>query len=294
MADFCDGGPEGANEVRAAAAEVPIDVIVLGRLREPQTSDAVKADAALSDTQSSELETLLLTADGFATSTINDYGDRAWQEIAARVRAAGKLLAVHLAEQSNQSAVSLALRGRNDFERVVSLMPDHVVHLTQISPRGLEAVVASGLQVVMCPRSNAMLGIGYPPLLELLKQNHPVALGTDNLMINTPNLWREMEYTAKSFRALRHDPKAISAHDLLRAASINGATALKVDSNLGTIDVGKRADFILVRLPYPQTNDPSEVKSFLAHRVELWDIVGRFYRGRWIGTGSDQGVPISE
>ena len=280
--------------MRVAAAEVAIDVIVLGRLREPQTSDAVKADAALSSAQLSELEILLATADGFATSTINDYGDRAWQEIGSRVRAAGKLLAVHLAEQSNQCAASLTLRGRTDFERVVSLMPDHAVHLTEISPRGLEAVVASGLQVVMCPRSNAMLGIGHPPLLELLKQDHPVALGTDNLMINAPNLWREMEYTAKSFRALRHDPQALSAHDLLRAASINGAKALRLGSELGTIEVDKRADFTLIRLPGPRTNSPSEVKSFLAHRVELWDIVGRFYRGRWIAVGSAQDEAVSE
>lgn len=290
VADFCDGGAAGAAEVKQAALGLPIDVIVLGRLGAPQTREAVAADASLTQTQRTELENVLATADGFATATVNDYSDRAWQEIRARVGAAGKQLAVHLAEHTDQRTLSFQLCGRSDVDRVLAFSPDHVVHLTEITALDLDRIVTGGIPVVACPRANAVLGLGQPPLWELAKRQHPVALGTDNLMINNPNLWREMEYAGKSIRAARRDPKAISPDDLLLAATAGGAAALLLD-DLGAIDVNMRADLVIVRFPSFGTPTVEEKKAWITHRLEPWNIVGRFYKGRWLPSArSDEAV----
>lgn len=290
VADFCDGGAAGAAEVKKAASGLPIDVIVLGRLSAPQTREAVAADASLTESQRTELESVLATADGFATATVNDYSDRAWQEIRSRVGAAGKLLAVHLAEHADQRTLSLQLCGRSDVERALAFSPDHVVHLTEITAPDLDCVVARGIPAVACPRSNAMLGLGAPPLWELAQRQHPIALGTDNLMLNSPNLWREMEYAAKSIRSARRDPKAITPDHLLLAATTSGAAALRLD-DLGAINIGMRADLVLVRFPSFGTPTAAEKKAWITHRLEPWDIIGRFYKGRWlphaVAVGSD-------
>ena len=283
LADFCDGGLQGIAEVHAAAADVPIDVIVFGRLSAPQDAAAVRANAPLSAIQRSELDQVLELADGFATATINDYSDRAWQEIRGRTQQIGKMLAVHLAEHADQCAASLALCGRSDVERVLEIEPDHVVHLTQVSMDGLAAVERHNIPVVVCPRSNAMTGIGYPPLDELMRSQHPVALGSDNVMLNAPNLWREMEYAAKSLRAARLDPCVIDPRELLRCATVNGARALRLNGVYGSIDVDNRADFLLVANVFTcMPPNGSEVYGMLAHRLEPQDIVGRFRSGTWL------------
>jgi cytosine/adenosine deaminase-related metal-dependent hydrolase len=283
VADFCDGGAQGVAEVRAAAADVPIDVIVLGRLTSHQSALAVSANAPLSSAQQSELDQMLELADGFATATVNDYSDCAWRQIRDRARRAGKMIALHLAEHTDQCATSRALCGRSDMERVVDIAPDHVVHLTQASTETLARVKERGIPVVVCPRSNAMTGAGYPPFIELASDCHPAALGTDNVMLNAPNLWREMEYAGKSLRAARRDPAAITARDLLVAATMNGARALRLDHVLGSIDLGKRADLMIVaNVLTPSTADRQQLWAMLAHRVEPHDIVGRFRGGEWL------------
>jgi cytosine/adenosine deaminase-related metal-dependent hydrolase len=287
VADFCDGGMAGVDEVKEAAEGVPIDTVVLGRLSATQTREAVASDAPLSDAQRGELDRLLTIADGFAAATVNDYGDRAWQEIRRRVRAAGKLLAVHLAEHARQRELSLQLRGRSDVDRVLAFAPDHVVHLTAIASLDIDRVVAAGIPVVACPRSNAMLGLGEPPLWQFAQRDHPVALGTDNLMINSPNIWREMEYAAKSIRATRRDANAITPDSLIRAASLGGAAALRLE-DLGSIDVGKRADFVLLRFPSFGVPNAAERRAWIAHRLEPENVVGRFYKGRWLPSTDTQ------
>lgn len=288
LADFCDNGVQGVAEVRAASRGLPIDMVVLGRLSAPQGRDAVRGNVGLSQTQKSELDQLLEIADGFATATVNDYSDRAWSEIRSRARVAGKIVAVHLAEQANQCALSLALCGKSDVDRVLAIEPDHVVHLTEITPQGFDAVVKSGIPVVVCPRSSAMIGLGYPPLVELVSRHHAAGLGTDNVMLNSPNIWREMEFAAKSNRAARRNPSAIDARELLKCATTNSANALRLGRILGSIEIRKRADFIIIRNIIPHVQNVAEIYAMLAHRLEPRDIVGRFRKGVWIPNAAGQ------
>src|SRR3546814_7833165 len=89
-----------------------------------RSSDLLAAD------QRRELEAVLGVADGFAAATMNQYGEDAWSEIAQAVRSAGKLLAVHVAEDRRHLEESRSGTGRTYIERAVTMGVDHIVHLT--------------------------------------------------------------------------------------------------------------------------------------------------------------------
>jgi cytosine/adenosine deaminase-related metal-dependent hydrolase len=111
-----------------------------------------------------------------------------------------------------------------------------------------------------------MLGAGIPRIKELMESNL-VALGTDNVMINSLNMFREMEFAFKIARGLSRDP-TISGRDVLRAATLNGRKILGLDSN--AIEEGKEANFIILgRRKY--LYDPIVA---IMHRYEAGDIRG--------------------
>jgi len=282
VGDFCDGGVQGVLETREATRDLPVDIVILGRLRSPQTTDAVRANSPLTPSQKSELDELLDVADGFATATVNDYSDEAWRDIGRKLRSLKKFMSMHLAESAEQRVTSLDLCGRDDVTRALEIEPDQLVHLTQIRPEDLDRIIRSQIPIVACPRSNGAMGLGYPPIMRLLDAHHQVALGTDNVMLNSGNLWRELEYSAKAYRAIEGTSHAPSSRELLKCVMAHGARALGREASFGAIEIGKRADFVIVRSAVLSGVDPRDWPSLLAHRLEPYDILGRFYNGVWL------------
>jgi cytosine/adenosine deaminase-related metal-dependent hydrolase len=282
VGDFCDGGVAGVEEVREAAVDLDVEVVIFGRLFESVRDVALPVEQ-LTLAQRTELEQVLAAADGFATATVNDYGETAWRSIAEVARSQKKLMAVHAAEHADHTLLSMHSTGRTDVERALGYGVDHVVHLTSASPETLAPIIKSRCSVVMCPRSNALTGAGWPPLDTLLAAGVPVALGTDNVMLNSGNVWRELEFSSKCARAVRRNPAAIEARDLLISATLNGALALVRAHDSGSIDVGKLANLVVLRLDVPPLKFTCDPFSTLVHRVEQTNIVGHFFHGRWQG-----------
>ncbi len=128
-----------------------------------------------------------------------------------------------------------------DSERALSpdLLAVHAVHLNQAD---IDVVKGTGTSVVLVPRSNYNLGVGKAPVQLLLEAGVPLALGTDSLASSDSlSLWDEMRFLLDEF------PGVFTAKDALRLATIGGAQALKRDSEAGTLEPGKRADFIVVQ-----------------------------------------------
>ena len=96
--------------------------------------------------------------------------------------------------------------------------------------------------MVSCPRSNGTLGVGIPPLRDILKHKINVLLGTDNIMFNSPNMLREMEFALKVTRGYYRE--YIPPVEIFKMATLNAAKALGL--NIGTIEEGKLADIMLV------------------------------------------------
>ncbi|MCP3981748.1 MAG: amidohydrolase family protein [bacterium] len=115
----------------------------------------------------------------------------------------------------------------------------HCVHLEHHDHSKLQA---RGATVVTCPRSNRYLGVGSAPVPALLREGVPIALGTDSLASN-PDLDLFAEIAA-----LREEHPGLAPAAILRIATLNGATALGLADRLGSIEPGKLAELVVVRI----------------------------------------------
>ena len=124
------------------------------------------------------------------------------------------------------------------------LGPDSlVVHGVQFAADDLARLKTAGSTLVSCPRSNAYVGAGAPPLESFYAAGVPVAFGTDSLAsVDDLNMFSEVA------EAHRIAP-AVPARNLLRSATLTAAQALRYDRDYGSIEAGKRAALIAVRVP---------------------------------------------
>lgn len=163
---------------------------------------------------------------GVGLSSTRDY-DRGFVDDVMRIaRREGKRIAIHAGEA-----------GRDDIEGALALEPDILIHLSRAERSDLRDVAESGASVVVCPRSNLFTRAGLPDVEAMLSLGINVCVGTDNLMINSTNILREMELLSK---ALVRDDRQV-----FMMCTINGARALGMEERLGSIDPGKEARVIV-------------------------------------------------
>jgi cytosine/adenosine deaminase-related metal-dependent hydrolase len=183
-------------------------------------------------------------------------------------------LAMHIAESKNE--VRLLQRKRNGFDKLyraagwdISWAPNGsspfeylnrtgvlssnllAVHAVKVDDRDINLIKKSHAAIAHCPRSNRETGVGRMPLKKFLDAGVTVGLGTDSLA-SSPSLsmWDEMRY------ALRiHRRDGITAKDIFKLATTGGAKALGMESEIGSLESGKRADIIAVPLPSKNTGD---------------------------------------
>jgi len=192
-------------------------------------------------------EDILDFCDGLGISSIRDYGVEELKRMLEKRE--GKLVGIHVGEV------------KDDVLDALKFDPDFVVHLTNAGEVGLDEVFERKIPIVLCPRANASFGVGIPDLKRIFKSDCLVALGTDNVMANSPNMLREMEFTWKLYRGLYKDP-GFDARMVLRAATVNGRKILGLPDN--TIEEGNQADFIVTK-PVKYAVDPVLA---LVHRIE--------------------------
>jgi cytosine/adenosine deaminase-related metal-dependent hydrolase len=132
------------------------------------------------------------------------------------------------------------------------------VHAVQCTGDDVARLRRLGVTVVSCPRSNRHVGVGDPPLSAMYAAQIPIAFGTDSLAsVSDLNLFEELA-------AARRIAPAVPARELLRSATITGARALGFDEEFGTIETGKRASLIAVRLP----DEVDDVEEYLLTGIE--------------------------
>jgi cytosine/adenosine deaminase-related metal-dependent hydrolase len=125
------------------------------------------------------------------------------------------------------------------------------VHGVQFGVDDLSRLAATGATLVTCPRSNAYVGVGAPPVERFYRAGVRVALGTDSLAsVDDMSLFSELA-------ALRALAPTVSAASLLASASVEGARALGFEADFGTIEPGRRASLIAIDLP-PSVTDVEE------------------------------------
>lgn len=123
------------------------------------------------------------------------------------------------------------------------------VHMTQVSDGDLELLADQGVHVVHCPESNLKLASGFCPLDRLLQAGVNVALGTDGAASNNDlDMFAEMRTAALLAKGVSQRADALPALGALEMATINAATALGLEEETGSLQVGKSADLIAVDL----------------------------------------------
>ena len=154
------------------------------------------------------------------------------------------------------------------------MLAAHCVWLTK-SEVGLLA--KAGVSVAHCPVSNMKLASGgVAPLPEMFEANVPVGLGTDGAASNnTLDMFETMKVCALLHKAHRWDPTILNAQKVLDLATIEGARALGADREIGSIEVGKRADMILIDARAPNLNPiygPETVVSDLVYSASSGNV----------------------
>ena len=213
-----------AKLLREASLVTGVHSVILGQFSGVPFGEAALTanDAPLPAASRAELEAILAAADGFSESTMNDLTDVAWREIRELTSNSGKLRAIHCLENAGYRDVSLRRTGRGDLARAIDLYDPHlVVHMTVADAAEIALLAASGKSAAINPRANANLGLPMPPVRGLMESGANLLLGTDNGLLNSPNLFAELDFTYKLAKsqfgdAVNPDPLAI-----LRMATSN-------------------------------------------------------------------------
>jgi 5-methylthioadenosine/S-adenosylhomocysteine deaminase len=150
------------------------------------------------------------------------------------------------------------------------------VHMTQLEDAEIERIAAAGASVVHCPESNLKLASGFCPVASLLEAGVNVCLGTDGAASNNDlDMLGEMRTAALVAKGVAGRADAVSAEQVLAMATINGARALGLADEIGSIEVGKWADLCCIDLQRPATwpvYDPVAQLVYAGSRDQVEDV----------------------
>jgi len=187
---------------------------------------------------------------------------------------------IHVHETSAEIVNAITEHGYRPLERLRTLglltSRAQCVHMTQLLESEIAMLAEHGSHIVHCPESNMKLASGYCPVSNLLEGGVNVALGTDSAASNNNlNMLAEMRTAALLAKNYAADPTVLPAWQALRMATINGARALGLDQQTGSLEEGKAADMIAVDMNRLQTQplyDPVSQLVYAADSSQISDV----------------------
>ncbi|HKO65199.1 MAG TPA: amidohydrolase family protein [Candidatus Nitrosocosmicus sp.] len=280
--DFREGGLEGINLIQNAVENIPIKKIILGRIDfNADYENTNNSTTFLKNSKNTGLKSQTLgksnlieendvinqggkiieNCDGFGISGANEHTDEMlqlynkiilkYERIREREQTKLKshrkkpVVAIHAAEAETAVMESVKKYKKTEIERTVSTLNPHIyIHVTNPSNSDLQLIYQNKKKIVICPRANGVLGTGLVPIRKMLDFNLELGIGTDNVMINSPDMFREMDFLIKSQRAVEKDTKFLDARKVLEMATVNGGRIFGL--NIGTIDKGFQADLLFI------------------------------------------------
>lgn len=282
--DFREQGVYGSQLLRRAAEQVGIHSIILGQFNTlPFTEHELQQNqASLSPAAIAELESILSVADGFSESTMNDLTDHAWVQIREIAQRHNKLCAIHCLENENYRETSVAITGRGDLDRAIDLyQPDLVIHATVANDIEIAMLSNHRVNVVLNPRANANLGLPFPPVAKLIESDANLLLGTDNGLLNSPNLLAELDFTYKLAKSQFGDAVRPGPQAILKMATSNVGLALK-NNVYGYLEKGLPADFVLLDFTHPHLRASRNILASIVTRVTPDDVLATVRQGHYL------------
>ncbi|MGC1932835.1 MAG: amidohydrolase family protein [Candidatus Nitrosopolaris sp.] len=293
FADFREGGPEGVKLLKDAISGLPIKCVVFGRVEyyvDRRSSDT-NSGSCRENLPTSALQMasdVLEISDGLGISGANENSDESLQQYRNLIRARNtsatndkkKLLtAIHAAESENTVEFSKSLTGKTEVARIMRyLKPDIIIHMTHATENDISIVSRNRTGIVVCPRANGIVGAGIPRVAKMLELGCIIGIGSDNVMLNSPDILRELDYIWKASRAVERI--FLSARDILKMATVNSAEILRLNS--GYIQSGRAADIIFIDKSHVDLYPIHDPFASIVHRATQDSIKAVMIDGRFV------------
>jgi 5-methylthioadenosine/S-adenosylhomocysteine deaminase len=199
-----------------------------------------------------------------------------------------KPLVIHLSETKHENEESMEKRGKTPTGALeaMGVLSGWTVaaHGVWLDDADMNILKARGTGLAHCPSSNMKLASGVAQVGKILALGIPMGLGTDGVAgsNNDHDMMEEMDLAAKLQKVTTFDPTALPAETAFAMATIIGARALRLDAMIGSIESGKRADMIMIRLNEPHAVPIYNVYSQLVYALKASDVAEVMVNGRVI------------
>ncbi|MEM7673553.1 MAG: amidohydrolase family protein [Verrucomicrobiota bacterium] len=280
--DFREQARLGAELLRAASKTTGVESIILSQIDSvPYDVEELRENTqGMTPELSQEIEDILAVSDGLSESTMNEFTDHAWRTVYQMTKERGKLRAIHCLENEDYRKNSQRMSGVGDLARAINILKPHIIaHMTVANTREIAALADSGITGVLNPRANANLGLPLPPISSLIKSNTNLLLGTDNGMLNSPNMFAELDFTYKVAKSQGRDPKFPDPVRVLKMATSNIRKALGGD-HYGSLEKGLPASFVVLDFHKPHLSRSRHIHASITTRVTPNDIIATYRLGR--------------
>jgi 5-methylthioadenosine/S-adenosylhomocysteine deaminase len=199
------------------------------------------------------------------------------EEVAVRSAASGSLVHSHASEQQEEIALVRNATGMAniDYFHAVGLASPrlNLAHCVWVNPGERELLASNAVKVTHCPGSNLKLGSGIAPVPDLLSRGVCVSLGSDGAACNNHlDVFGEMRLAA-TLQAMAQGPGSLPARTAVLMATRNGARALGLEHEIGTVEAGKRADLILIDLSATHLATATDPYSAIVYSARPEDVV---------------------
>lgn len=236
--DFREGGLEGVHILKNAASGIPVRPVILGRINYYQDSKSIRKNLPLPELKKPDLAALLNNCSGLGISGPNEFSDSALKYFARQ----GTMRAIHSAETEESNNISKRSTKKTETQRALLARPNLLVHMTYASGKDLLLAAKTGVSVAVCPRANGALAEGIPDVGLMMKFGCNVLIGTDNVMVNSPDMFKEMDYLWKASMGMTK--KRIPPKSILKMATTNAVNLF--GNKIGIIQKNSLADCIFV------------------------------------------------
>ncbi len=236
--DFREGGLDGVILLQKILSDIPLRAVILGRIEFYQKSAEIRKNLPYPREKITDLDGLIKNCDGIGISGANENSSSVLNYYSKTT----KLRVIHSSETKQSVSKSKKITGKSETIRALLLKPHFLVHMTHASKRDLHTAAKKTRGIVICPRANSSLAEGIPDIELMRKAGCTIALGTDNVMINSPDMFREMDFLWKATMGIHK--KRINPKEILKMATVNGGKILK--KNIGIIQAGMTADCIFL------------------------------------------------
>ena len=257
--DFREGGLDGVLLLKSALDNLPIRCIILGRIEHYNTKNEIKQNMSLPKEYIKQLTQLLKNCDGIGISGTNENSNSNLQSYAKTK----KIRAIHAAETKDSVNTSKKLTTKSEIQRAMLLRPSFLIHMTFATKNDLKLAAKNTRGIVICPRANSSLAEGIPDISSMQKSGCNITIGTDNVMINSPDIFREMDYLWKVTMGMsqsRFEPKQI-----LKMATVNAGKML--NQKIGCIKENYFADCLFINKNSLDLEPMNNVHASIVHRA---------------------------